>query len=94
MVSKRCSDCVESSGGAAVSVPKAAGMQLLVRFGTAPARYSLGTRGLLTTIRRGERALSIDEFGDLSNDHIVTSAFLIIDLRSNTATPSCTANPD
>jgi hypothetical protein len=52
-------------------VPKAEGMQLLVRFGIAPARESLRTRGLLTTIRRGERALSIDEFDDLSNDHII-----------------------
>jgi hypothetical protein len=58
------------------AMPKAAGMQLLVRFGTAPARYSLGTRGLLTTIRRGERALLIDELGDLSNDHIIASASL------------------
>ena len=28
-----------------------------------------GMRALLTTIRRGERDLSIDEFDDLSNDH-------------------------
>jgi len=53
-------------------MPKAAGMQLLVRFGNSPGGASLsGTRGLLTTIRRGERALLIDEFDDLSNDHII-----------------------
>jgi hypothetical protein len=57
------------------SMPKAAGMQLLVRFGNSPGGASLsGTRGLLTTIRRGERALLIDEFDDLSNDHIIASA--------------------
>jgi hypothetical protein len=28
-------------------------------------------RALLTTIRRGERALYIDQFGDLSIDHII-----------------------
>ena len=52
----------------AVFVPKATGMQLL--FGSEqPRRASLwGTRGLLTTIRRGERALLIDEFSALSND--------------------------
>jgi hypothetical protein len=33
-----------------------------------------GTRGLLTPIRRGERALSIDQFGDLSIDHIIAPA--------------------
>jgi hypothetical protein len=49
-------------------MPKAAMMQLLLQFGTAP------TRGLLTTIRRGERALSIDELNDLSIDHIIASA--------------------
>jgi hypothetical protein len=50
------------------AMPKAAGMQLLVRFGNSPGGASLsGTRGLLTTIRRGERALLIDEFDDLSN---------------------------
>jgi hypothetical protein len=55
------------------AMPKAAGMQFLVRFGNSPGGASLsGTRGLLTTIRRGERALLIDEFDDLSNDHIIT----------------------
>jgi hypothetical protein len=35
-----------------------------------PRRANLrGTRGLLTTIRRSERALLIDEFDGLSNDH-------------------------
>ena len=34
----------------------------------------IGGRGLLTTIRRGERALLIDEFGDLSNDHVPSAS--------------------
>jgi len=37
-----------------------------------PRRASFrGMRALLTTIRRGERALYIDQFGDLSIDHII-----------------------
>jgi len=31
----------------------------------------LGARGLLTTIRRSERALLIDEYCALSNDHVI-----------------------
>ena len=52
-------------------MPKAAGMQLLVRIRNSPGALALGgTRGLLTTTRRGEPALSIVEYGDLSIDHI------------------------
>jgi hypothetical protein len=42
----------------------------------APARWPLGTRGLLTTTRRGEPALSIDEFSDLSIDHTIATGEL------------------
>jgi hypothetical protein len=49
------------------SIPKAAGTQLLVQFREQPRRANLrGFRALLTTIRRSERALSIDQLGDLS----------------------------
>jgi hypothetical protein len=47
-------------------MPKAAGTQLLVQFRNSPGAPTFGRRGLLTTIRRGERALSIDQLGDLS----------------------------
>jgi hypothetical protein len=49
------------------SIPKAAGTQLLVRFRNSPGALTFGERrALLTAIRRGERALSIDQLGDLS----------------------------
>src|SRR6266567_6250174 len=48
---------------------KAARMQLLLRLRNRPGALALrATRGLLTTTRRGEPALSIDEFDDLSID--------------------------
>jgi hypothetical protein len=49
-------------------MPKAAGMQLLLRIRNSPGALALRARGLLTTTRRGEPALSIDQFGDLSID--------------------------
>ena len=50
-------------------MPNAAGMQLLVRIRNSPGALALkATRGLLTTTRRGEPGLSIDELGDLSID--------------------------
>jgi hypothetical protein len=51
------------------SIPKAAGTQLLVQFRNSPGALTFGRRGLLTTIRRGEWALSIDQLGDLSMHH-------------------------
>jgi len=56
------------------SIPKAAGMQLLLRIRNSPGALALRARGLLTTTRRGEPAPSIDELGDLSTDHIIASA--------------------
>src|SRR5260370_22907497 len=57
------------------SMPKAAGMQLFSSDSEQPRRASpWGTRGLLTTTRYDERALSIDELGDLSIDHNIASA--------------------
>ena len=50
------------------SMPKAAGMQLLLRIRGSPGALALRARGLLTTTRCGEPALSIDQFGDLSID--------------------------
>jgi hypothetical protein len=50
------------------SIPKAAGMQLLLRIRNSPGALALRARGLLTTTRYAERALSIDEFDDLSID--------------------------
>jgi len=52
-------------------MPKAAGMQLLLRIRNSPGALALkGTRGLLTKTRRGEPALPIKELADLSNDHL------------------------
>ena len=50
------------------SIPKAAGtQQLLGQFRNSSGALTFGERrALLTTIRRGERALSIDRLGDLS----------------------------
>jgi hypothetical protein len=50
-------------------MPKTAGLQLLLRIRNSPGALTLGgTRGLLTTARRGEPDLSINESGDLSID--------------------------
>ena len=69
MVFQRCSDLVESRVEQLFAMPKAARMQLLVRIRNSPGALAFGTRGLLTTIRRGERAFLIDELNDLSNEH-------------------------
>jgi hypothetical protein len=51
-------------------MPKAAGMQLLLRIRNSPGALARwGMRGLLTTTRYAEPALSIDELVDLSIDH-------------------------
>lgn len=70
-MSKRCSDVVELGWSKLFSIPKAAGMQLLVRIRNSPGALALRARGLLTTTRYDERALSIDQLGDLSIDHII-----------------------
>ncbi|PYJ52349.1 MAG: hypothetical protein DME87_00450 [Verrucomicrobia bacterium] len=49
-------------------MPKAAGMQFVIRIRNSPGALALGARGLSTTARRGEPALPIKELGDLSND--------------------------
>jgi hypothetical protein len=49
-------------------MPKAAGMQLLLQFRNSPGAVALRARGLLTTTRCDEPALSIDQFGNLSID--------------------------
>jgi len=57
------------------SMPNAAGMQLLLQIRNQPRRATpWGTRGLLTTTRRGERALFIDEVSDFSIEHIIATA--------------------
>jgi hypothetical protein len=54
------------------SMPKAAGMQLLLRIRNSPDALALrATRGLLTTTRYAEPGVSIEESGDLSNEHII-----------------------
>ena len=52
------------------SIPKAAGMQLLLQIRNSPGALALSARELLTTTRRGEPDLLIDQFGDLSIDRI------------------------
>jgi hypothetical protein len=52
------------------SMPKAAGVQLLLQIRNIPGALALSARELLTTTRCDEPGLSIDELGDLSNDHI------------------------
>ena len=67
MVFQRCSDVVESRVEQAIldteSRRNAAFSSVSEQSG---ALTFGGRRGLLTTIRRGERALSIDQLGDLS----------------------------
>ena len=52
-MSKRCFDVVESRAEP-FSMPKTAGMQLLLRIRNSPGALALGTRGLLTTTRYAE----------------------------------------
>jgi hypothetical protein len=57
MVFWGCSDVVESRVEHLFSMPKAAGMRLLPRIRNSPGALAIGgTRGLLTTTRRGEPA--------------------------------------
>jgi hypothetical protein len=74
MVFQRCSDVAEPRVSKLFSMPKAAGMQLLLQIRNSPGALALTARELMTTTRRGEPALSIDQFGDLSIDHIIASA--------------------
>ena len=62
-------------------MPKAAGMQLLLRIWNSPGAPALGgTRGLLATTRRGEPGFLIDELADLSIDQRNKSKFGRLDL--------------
>jgi hypothetical protein len=70
MVFQGCSDVVESRVEHLFSTPNAAGMQLLLRIRNSPGALALRARGLLTTTRYDERALSIDEFDDLSIERV------------------------
>jgi|ERR1700736_1877277 hypothetical protein len=76
MIFQRCSDVVESRVEHAIfDTESCAGTQLLLQFRNSPGALTFrGTRGLLITTRCDERDLSIDEFDDLSNDHIIASA--------------------
>jgi hypothetical protein len=49
-------------------MPKAAGMQLLLRIRNSPGASPWATRGLLTTTRCDEPALPIEDLEGLSND--------------------------
>jgi hypothetical protein len=73
MVFQRCSDVVESRVEQAILDAESRRDAAQIRNSPGALAFR-GTRGLLTTTRRGEPALSIDEFGDLSNDHISASA--------------------
>src|SRR5260370_15713776 len=75
MVFQRCSDVVEPRWSTLFSMPKAAGMELVLRIRNSPGALALGgTRGLLTTTRCNEPARSIDELDGLSIEHIIASA--------------------
>jgi hypothetical protein len=69
MVFQRCSDVVESRVEQAILDAESRRDAAQIR--NSPGALAFwGTRGLLTTTRRGEPALSVDQFGKLSNDHI------------------------
>jgi hypothetical protein len=74
MVFQRRSDVAEPRVSKPFSMPKAAGRQLLLQIRNSPGALALSARELLTTTRRGESALSIDRFDDLSIDHIIATA--------------------
>jgi hypothetical protein len=72
---QRCSDAVKSRVEQAIRDAESHRTQLLFQFRNSPGALAfIGGRGLLTTTRRGEPALSIDQFGALSIDHIGASA--------------------
>jgi hypothetical protein len=90
MASKCCSDVVESRVEHAILDTESGRNAAFSSVSEQPRRANLrGTRGLLTTTRCDERALSIDQFGDLS-------------IASSTAANAChefvrmepVANPD
>jgi len=58
------------------SMPNGGGVQLHLRIRNSPDALTLGDAGLLTTTRRGEPGPSIEELGDLSIDHVVTTGEL------------------
>jgi hypothetical protein len=55
-------------------MPKAAGMQLLFRIRNSPGALALSARELLNDHSVKRAGVSIDQFGDLSIDHIIASA--------------------
>jgi hypothetical protein len=71
MVFQRCSDLVESSGGARCSMPKAAGMQLLVQFRNSPDAPALGGARTSDDHSPQRTGLLIDQFGTLSIDDVI-----------------------
>src|SRR6266550_887476 len=85
------------------SMPKAAGMQLYLGFGTAPARQPLGDAPTSDNDSPRRAGLSIDELGDLSIDHLNCSGGRVgrgiervgTHLRGPTlTTPRATLRPD
>src|SRR5439155_27355322 len=69
MVFQGCSDVVESRVERPILDAESRRNAAFTSDSEQPRRASpWGTRGLLTTTRRGEPALSIDELGDLSMD--------------------------
>lgn len=68
MMSKRCFDVADFRVEQAILDAESRGNAVCFRFGIVPGTLALSARELLTTTRRGEPALSIDQFGDLPND--------------------------
>src|SRR6266568_9181020 len=70
MVSKRCSDVVESRVEHAIRCRKPQECSFYFGFGTAPARYPLGDAPTSDNDSPRRAGLSIDELDDLSIDHL------------------------
>jgi hypothetical protein len=68
MVLQGCSDVVDSRAGHLFSMPKAAGMQLLLRIGNSPGALVLGDARTSDNDPPRRVGLSIDEVEDLSID--------------------------
>jgi hypothetical protein len=72
MMFQRCSDVVQSRVEQAIRDAESRRNAASISVRNSPGALAFaGGRGLLTTTRRGEPALSIDQFGALSIDHIV-----------------------
>src|SRR5437773_5598272 len=71
MVFWGCSDVVESRVEHLFSMPKAAGMQFLLRIRNSPGALSLGDARSSDSDLPRRVGLSIDELGDLSIDRII-----------------------